>query len=62
MYQYQDGSVRWRKHNGKGDIRAYRVPKGWCARADLIEHHPIIGAHLGQSEWWIREVRETRVI
>ena len=25
---------------------------------DLIEHHPIAGAFLGKSQWWIKETRE----
>ena len=55
MYHYENGSVRWRKYSGKGDIRAYRPPKGWCASADLIEYHPITGEFLGRYHRWIKE-------
>ena len=37
MYHYEDGTTRWRRFNGRGDIRAYRAPRGWTAFADLIE-------------------------
>lgn len=58
MYHYEGGTIRWKKFNGKGDIRAYRAPKGWSATADLIEYHPITGTLLGKSEWWIQETWE----
>lgn len=58
MYHYEDGTTRWRRFNGRGDVRAYRAPRGWSAFADLIDRHPITGAGLGSSSWWIREIRE----
>lgn len=58
MYHYEGGSTRWRKYNGKGDIRAYRAPNGWSVTAHLIEYHPITGVFLGKSQWWIQETRE----
>lgn len=57
MYQYENGTTRWKRFSGRGDVRAYRAPKGWSASADLIENHPITGEHFGKSVWWIMEVR-----
>ena len=58
VYHYENGTTRWRRFNGEGDVRAYRGPKEWTCNADLIEHHPITGKCLGRSEWWIREVKQ----
>ena len=58
MYHYEDGTTRWRRFNGRGDVRAYRAPRGWTAFADLIDRHPITGVNLGASSWWIRVTRE----
>lgn len=55
MNHYLDGSVRWHRYTGKGDVRAYRPPKGWEATAHLIDHHPITNRMLRQSQWWVRE-------
>ena len=54
-YYYENGTIRWRRFIGKGDVRAYCCPQGWRACVDLIEYHPITGDHLGSSQWWIRE-------
>ena len=58
MYHYEDGTIRWRRFNGHGDVRAYRAPRGWTAFADLMDRHPVTGVDLGSSSWWIRETRE----
>lgn len=58
-YHYEIGAVRWRKHDGKRDVRAHRAPKGWSAFAGLLCHHPITGKPLRNgSQWWIRETYE----
>lgn len=57
MYQYTNGTTRWRRFNGRGDVRAYRAPKGWSASAELIEHHPVSGEFFSRSDWWIKEVK-----
>jgi len=35
------------------DVRAYVPPRGFTATADLIEHHPVTGTFLGESQWWM---------
>jgi len=57
-YVYPSGTVRWFRWTSHGDVRAHRPPRGWEAFADLIDHHPITGAPLGCSQWWMREQRE----
>jgi hypothetical protein len=58
MYHNEDGTTRWRRLNGRGDVSAIRVPRGWQASADLIDAHPETGKYLGVSDWWIKEVKE----
>lgn len=53
-YCYEPGTVRWKRWTG-GDPRAYRPNKGWEARADVLDYHPITDAHFKQAQWWIRE-------
>ncbi len=55
-YAYELGAVRWKRHNGKKDVRAHRPPKGWEAIADVLEYHPVTGRPFRFSQWWIREV------
>ena len=31
-YHYEPGAVRWFRHDGNGDVRAHRPPKGWEAQ------------------------------
>jgi len=52
---YPAGTVRARRWRGHGDIRCYRAPRGWTARADLTDIHPITGRPLRDSVWWIVE-------
>ena len=40
---YAPGTVRARRWHGDGDVRGYRPPSGWTARADLTDMHPITG-------------------
>ncbi len=40
------GTVRARRWHGDGDVRGYRPPSGWTARADLTDIHPITGCAL----------------
>lgn len=52
------GAVRARRWNGAGDVRGYRPPRGWTARADLTDIHPIAGRALPRAVWWIVETKE----
>lgn len=47
---YAPGTVRARRWHGAGDVRAYRPPSGWSARADLTDTHPITGLVLPRAE------------
>lgn len=53
-YVYESGT-RWRRFTGKGDVRAYRAPRGWEATAEVCEYHPVTGKKLRFSQWWICE-------
>jgi hypothetical protein len=37
---YAPGTVRARRWHGEGDVRGYRPPRGWTARADLTDFTP----------------------
>ena len=37
---YFPGTVRARRWHGDVDVRGYRPPSGWMARADLTDIHP----------------------
>lgn len=54
-YQYEPGAVRWKRWNGKGDVRAYVAPEGWNSSAELLERHPLTDKPFKESQWWIRE-------
>jgi hypothetical protein len=55
---YVPGTVRARRWHGEGDVRGYRPPSGWSARADLIDIHPITGRALPRAVWWLIETKE----
>lgn len=55
---YAPGTVRARRWHGDGDVRGYRPPRGWTARADLTDLHPITGRALPRAVWWIIEIKE----
>lgn len=55
QYLYEVGAVRWRRHDGRGDVRSRKRAKGWYVTADLIDRHPITGKALKMSQWWYRE-------
>lgn len=55
---YVSGTVRARRWHGKGDVRGYRPPRGWTARADVTDIHPISGKPLPHAEWWIIETKQ----
>lgn len=40
---YAPGTIRARRWQGDSDVRGYRPPRGWTARADLTDLHPLIG-------------------
>jgi hypothetical protein len=52
------GTVRARRWHGDGDVRGYRPPSGWTARADLTDIHPITGRALPRAVWWLIETKE----
>ena len=55
---YAPGTVRARRWHGAGDVRGYRPPSGWAARADLTDIHPITGRALQRAVRWIIETKE----
>lgn len=55
---YERGAVRWKRFTGDGDVRCYRPAKGWSARAEQLDLHPITERELERSQWWIRETYE----
>jgi ParB family chromosome partitioning protein len=55
---YAPGTVRARRWHGEGDVRGYRPPRGWTARADLTDFHPITGRALPRAVWWIIETKD----
>lgn len=55
---YATGTVRARRWHGDGDVRGYRPPSGWTARADLTDIHPITGRALPRAVWWLIETKE----
>ncbi|WP_027015157.1 hypothetical protein [Comamonas composti] len=55
---YAPGTVRARRWHGNGDVRGYRPPSGWTARADLTDMHPISGHALARAVWLIIETKE----
>ena len=50
---YASGTVRARRWHGDGDVRGYRPPRGWTARADLTDLPPLTGRALPRAVWWI---------
>ncbi|MCW0366563.1 hypothetical protein NB699_001546 [Xanthomonas sacchari] len=42
----------------RGDVRGYRPPSGWSARANLTDTHPTTGRVLPRAEWWIIETKQ----
>lgn len=55
---YASGTARVRRWHGKDDVRGYRPPHGWTARADVTDIHPITGRTLPRAVWWIIETKE----
>jgi len=55
---YAPGTVRACRWHCEGDVRGYRPPRGWTARADLTDLHPITGRALPRAMWWIIETKE----
>lgn len=55
---YASGTVRARRWHSDGDVRGYRSPSGWSARADLTDIHLITGRALVRAMWWIVETKE----
>lgn len=54
---YAPGTVRARRWHGEGDVRDYRPPRGWTARAELTDIHPITGHALPRAVRWIIETK-----
>lgn len=57
-YTYAPGARRAFRWTRGSDVRAYRPAKGWSARADLADTHPITGRSLPRAQWWIIETKE----
>jgi len=55
---YAPGTVRARRWHGESDVRGYRPPSGWTARADLTDIHPLTGRPLPRAVWWLIETKE----
>ena len=55
---YAPRAVRARRWHGAGDVRRYRPPSGWLARADLTDIHPITGRALPRAVWWLIETKK----
>ena len=54
-WHYELGAIRWRRHDGKYDVRCHEPPRGWEAYAERLEYHPITGQPLKNPGWWIKE-------
>ncbi|MCI4004865.1 hypothetical protein MRO73_20310 [Dickeya dianthicola] len=54
---YASGTVRARRWHGEDDVRGYCLSRGWTARADLTDIHPITGRALPRAVWWIIETK-----
>lgn len=54
---YAAGTVCARRWHGDGDVRGYRPPRGWTARTDLTDLHPITGRALPHAVWWLIETK-----
>lgn len=57
-YHYEPGTVRWKRHDGKRDVRLCPPNKGWVREAVLIDRHPTTGKAFKQSQWWFRDEYE----
>lgn len=55
---YAPGTVRARRWHCEGGVCGYRPPRGWTARADLTDIHPITGRALPRAVWWLIETKE----
>ena len=53
---YEPGTVRWRKHDDKDDVRTHRMP-GWKVEAMQLDEHPITGSSFLHTQWWFKETR-----
>lgn len=53
-YCYEVGAVRWKRHDGNGDVRSSKVPAGWSASASILDDHPVTGKPLKYPQWWLR--------
>lgn len=54
-WHYEIGATRWKRHDGKKDVREHRAPKGWYSYAERVAFHPITCQPLKNPGWWIRE-------
>lgn len=52
-YVWLESGMRCFRWHGRYDPRGYVPQRGYAAVADLIEHHPLTGAFLGESQWWM---------
>lgn len=54
-YHYIPGTVRWSRHNGKGDVRLCTPPKGWERMAYQLERHPTTDKVFRDVQWWFKD-------
>lgn len=54
-YHYVHGATRWFRFTGPGDVRLHRAPRGWEAKAVVIDQHPLTGKSFKQAQWWVCE-------
>ena len=54
-WQYEIGSVRWRRHTYDKDVRLMTPPKGWRREAMIIDWHPITNETLPHAQWWLKD-------
>ena len=55
-YYYKPGAVRWKRHDGKRDVRLCAPPKGWERTASILDWHPVTGRPFKAPQWWFRDV------
>jgi hypothetical protein len=51
-FRLENGVTAFQWHN-QYDPRGYVPSRGCTAEASLIEHHPVTGKFLGESQWWM---------
>lgn len=56
-YHYQIGATRWKRHDGKRDVRLATPPKGWARYAYQLHRHPITNKPFKTGpQWWFLDI------